>query len=226
MSNSWISFASLIALVVMVTGCATNVESVRRAVVNRFSEPEAPIVRVITSPVAGCPGLYVSLYDWITEWWGSFACFEFKDGAIQWTAICSQPPREQRILAVRGFQLRGFSSPVVEVLGQTHMGNGDLYLYLLEDKQLRLVLETRAVDRCNQEDWVFRGGMLTISYPDFNKDGVAEVMLEGVRDRLAENEFIGSTPIESHPCRRVFVWHPAFGVFVEDVLRRRGLDPE
>lgn len=214
------------ALVVMATGCATNLDSVRLAVVERFSEPKSPIVREIASPIDGCPGLYVSLYDWIAAWWGSFACFEFKDGAIQWMATCSQPPHQQSILAVRGFYLRGFSGPVVEVLGQTHMGNGDLYLYLLEGKCLRLVLATPAVDRCNQDDWVFRGGRLSISYPDLNHDGFADVVLEGFRDRLAENELIGSTPIESHYCRRVFVWHPGFGVFVEDVLRRRGLDPE
>ena len=166
----------------------------------RFSEPQAPAVEATVHSIPGDSELFLVRYDWIPEWSGDFACVHFSQGAVDWVAERSDPPMEQFIRSVRPIHFQG--RPAFEVLGETHQGNGNLYLYLLEGRVLRCVLKTPAVDRGN--DGVgFDSGLLTWSYRDLN--GTALTDPEQGRPDI---------PIESSPIRRIYVWNPDSDGFI------------
>jgi hypothetical protein len=187
--------------------------------------PAAPVVRVEVSPVEGETDLYVALRDWEAHWWGDFIAFRFAAGAILWTTAPAEDdrPGEQSILSVRGFRLPGFSDPFVEVFGQTHMGNGDFYLYLWQGRNLRPVLRTRAVDRHYPDVTVLRDGRLQAAYRDLDGDGIPEVILSGFIDELPPEDHEGR-PLRSTPCRKVFAWGSQDARFSEDSRRRLGFE--
>lgn len=156
------------------------------------------------SPVKESPATYVAICDWDPHWWGEFTCFKYQRNRVEWTAECDEQPAEQSIHDIRSFRLKGWEHSIIEVFGCTHMGNGDLYLYELDGRSLRLVLKTRAVDfHC--DDAVFHGGKLSPEYRDLNGDGMPDVRLTGRIDHLQEMK---SEILRSEDYARTFLWSP------------------
>lgn len=214
--------------ILLLTGCATesreatDLTSVAQALSEAASaaDPENPLHRIQVAPIAGEGQLYVAIRDRITDWSGDFVCFKYSNGRIDWTATVSEEPFEQSILEVRGFHMLGFPNPLVEVFGISHMGNGNLYLYELCGRELRLLLVTRGVDQ-HADLNLIRGPHLTVEYRDLNGDGWADVELTGIVEAYSDDPHL-EAPIHSYPCRKVFLWDSKSHRFVEDFTQPRG----
>jgi len=89
------------------------------------------------------------------------------------------------------------------------MGSGELLLYELRGRRLRLLFRRRAVDFHSADGEVFRGGILARSYDDLNGDGVADVTLAGFVDGVRLDRVAGSRPFVEQ-----FVWSPSRSTFL------------
>jgi hypothetical protein len=202
---------------------------------NRKSET-AELVEITTFPVAGRPDLVGAICDYEREWWGFMTVYATEDGSIAWQAECENQPGEQSVRTLRSVALKGFSNPVIEVLGETHMGNGDLYLYELQERKLVLILETRAVDDHSGDRYYFKGGRLERAYRDIDLDGFDDLDLTGTvvdqgedlydPDPESKEGVIGTGPASEFPCRKVFFWDPGSHRFVENTEYRAGLEDQ
>ena len=137
--------------------------------------------------------IYIVRYDWQSDWWGSWVVFGKTDGgAGNWIATIDgegsvtnnwggNEPGGQSIYAIRALWLEGQHNPFVEIIDNTHMGHGSIYLYELDihKQSLRLVLTTEIMDRHQNNDLIDDGGVLKISYRDINSDGYTDVMFTG-----------------------------------------------
>jgi hypothetical protein len=168
------------------------------------------LVRVEITPVAGHPDVVAALCDFELDWWGYFGVYHLTDGRVDWQAQATHVPGEHSILRVRTLQLPSVAGPVIEVLGKTHLGNGNLYLYELRERRLILLLETRAVDFHWADGETFRDGHLEPDYRDVNGDGLIDVVLSGELEEWDE-DLEGS--ISSWPYRRVALWDRSRGRF-------------
>src|SRR5262245_28355230 len=184
---------------------------------NRRSEPE-PLSRVEAMPFPGQPDFLVAICDYQEDWSGFFGIYHLTDGAVDWEASAEVIPGEQSIYKLRVLNLPGFSRPIIEVFGRTHMGNGSLYLYELREQRLVLLLQTKAVD-FNANPLQFHNGCLEPTYRDLDADGSPDLILTGTIEDWGET---GDTLLHSHPCRRVFLWNGPLGQFVEDSAREEG----
>ena len=114
----------------LVGGCAgllpsakPDLAEIAKAILDDSSakDPDHPFVRVEVFPIPGEQDLYVAIEDTWDHWFGTFACFKYREGRFHWFAGISEAPNEQSILEVRGVRLPGFANPFVEVFGTTHM---------------------------------------------------------------------------------------------------------
>jgi hypothetical protein len=149
------------------------------------------------------PKLFFAILEWEKDWWENLKIGRLEnDKSIRWLAI-DNPIKQQYILSAKFIYLKGFADPILEIYGKTHVGNGSLYLYKITGNRAELLLETRAVDSKNelstspdnykqygywQCDEVFRDGQLKSEYADMNKDGVAEVVLNGVSEVICQDD--------------------------------------
>ena len=216
-----------------------DTESVRSAVAawhvkqdglsNLDQETENNLQTITVFPMPDHPELCLAICDYQREWWGFFGVYGLEVGKIVWQAECSDPPAEQSIRWLRGLKLDGFACPIVEVYGQTHMGNGNLYLYELVNQKLVKILETRAVDcHLNGDAQTFKGGRLLSRYLDLNEDGVADLLLTGEieqhgMDDDKANEYV---VLSTFPCQNAFLWNSASHRYEEDLSRRIGLSDD
>ena len=178
-----------------------------------------PLSRVEAFPIPGHSDRFVAICDYQREWNGFFGVYHISGNHVQWQAQIDAEPDEQSIDSVRSLLLPGFKLPIVEVFGMTHRGNGNLYLYELKDRQLRLLLTTKAVEG-NAGLFMFQGGRLTPEYRDLNGDGYADLILEGIEEEWDEK---GKNLIHREPLRQVFLWDPTMDRFSEDVSSREGV---
>ncbi|HZL73106.1 MAG TPA: hypothetical protein VFC86_11630 [Planctomycetota bacterium] len=185
-------------LILAASACTRDVDS---AIVRRFSKPDASVVRVVTFPVEDASDLYVSRFDWQLDWWGSFVCFQFRHGRIEWITDVAEEPFEQSICSAKAVRLKGVDEPVIEVIALSHRGNGELRLYALENRRLTLLLRTSVIDFDGAE--TYRNGVLSIRYADLNGDGFDDVALVGILDYYSEK---GEAVLSSIPVRRHFSW--------------------
>ncbi len=183
--------------------------------------PDETIKRIETFPVPNSPILCMAICDYEPLWWGFFGLYELKEGYISWQADCDNPPDENSIRNLHAHALTGFIAPIVEVYGMTHMGNGNLYLYELQNRKLVLLLKTRAVDDHWGDGSIFRDGRLLPEYTDLNGDGVTELVLKG---EIEEREEKGNQLVSSRPCQKVFLWNKDRHQFEEDLSRRIGFE--
>ncbi len=190
---------------------------------HRLQQPDETLQRIEAFPVPNSPSLCVAICDYETRWWGFFGLYEVQDGHVLWQADCDEPQGENSIRWLRACNLLGFDAPIVEVYGKTHMGNGNLYLFELQNRKLVLLLTTRAVDSHWGDGFVFRGGRLLPEYTDLNGDGVTDLVLKG---DVEEREEDGKRLVSSYPCQKVFLWNKETHRFEEDRLRRIGFDSD
>ncbi|MEK7468828.1 MAG: hypothetical protein AAB074_15740 [Planctomycetota bacterium] len=196
---------------------------------------ESAELRAITSvPVAGHPDLLGAICDYEGQWWGFMTVYGVEEDAIVWQAECENQPGEQSVREMRALALHGIPNPVFEVFGQTHMGNGGLYLYELRGRKLVLLLETRAVDD-HDDRYTYKGGLLSPCYRDIDLDGYDDLDLTGTVVDKGEDDgdtiegeegIIRRDPVSEFPCRKVFFWDQDLGHFVENPDYRTGLENE
>ena len=147
------------------------------------------------------PSLFIANLETSKDWFGEIQIGRWENNQLEWLPIIS-PPVEQSIYEFCFVDIKGIVSPVVEVYGSTHIGNGNLYLYEIEDKQVKLILEVSAVDSYydsiyqpdNLERFgysycgeIFRNKKLKSDYQDLNNDNIAEVILSGWLDFYCED---------------------------------------
>lgn len=148
---------------------------------------------------------FLAIVAWETDWWENLRFGRFQDGTIKWLEI-ENPPTEQSILSARFVELKGFHDPILEVYGETHMGNGDLYLYKINGSKVTLLQDIKgAVDGYYDGIWnpdnyskygygtcgeVYEGDKLLASYKDLNNDGLSDIVLTGITDIICEQEKI------------------------------------
>lgn len=180
------------------------------------------LVRVEVHSVEGLEDTYVAVYDWRDHWWGGFTCFNFRNGQIAWEAGQKSPPEEQSIFSIESFRLKGFEEPFVAVIGDTHIGHGDYYLYQLHGTELMLLLRTFVRDQ-HRDETLIRGPHLDVEFKDLNGDGCDDATFSGIVEEYSDDPAIES-PLRSYPCKKVFLWSPAAGRFVEDPDQRKGFE--
>ena len=154
---------------------------------------------------------FLAIVEWQKDWWEDLKIGRLENGMIKWVDI-EDPPTEQSILSARFVELTGFREPGLEVYGETHMGNGSLYLYKIKGDGLHLMLVARGVvDFYYDSAWspdnyqkygygscgdTIEDGKLQVSYDDTNHDGIADVTLTGIVDISCDRE-IGDNPIST-----------------------------
>jgi hypothetical protein len=212
------------AILLLLAGCKSVIQSTASAQSSirswHLREEPLPLNRVDVFPVVDRPDIKIAICDYQREWSGFFGVYGLAGDAVAWQAQAAVEPMEQSIHQVRSLRLAGFTGPIFEVTGITHMGNGNLYLYELRDKKLELLLTTRMVD-FNADPFQFQHGLLEVDYRDIDGDGITDLALQGVVEDRGDN---GDQVIASRPCRKVFLWNVARKQFVEDLSRRQGFD--
>ncbi|MHC4982492.1 MAG: hypothetical protein ACYTF6_04900 [Planctomycetota bacterium] len=214
-----------LGLLVPVSGCSEPATPERLAELALRSEnsrqnPDSPYQHVVVSRVESVADWYVAICDWEPQWWGTFDCFEYRDGRIVRHAHGAVEQTEQSIHSVRSYRLPQLAGPAIEVIATTHMGHGDMYLYELRDGGLKLLVQTFVRDGHEDQDLI-RGGNLRRQYEDVNDDGALDLVLTGVVDHYDQ---WNKAAVRSQPCRKVFLWQADKHGFVEDRASREGLE--
>jgi hypothetical protein len=139
------------------------------------------------------PSLFLAIIKREKDWQEELKVGIWEDEKIRWLTI-KNSPTEQSILSTRFLRLVGFKNPALEVYGQTHMGNGDLYLYEINVDGLALLLNIPAVDFQSEIAWhpdnysrygymgcgqSYEGGKLAANYRDVNDNGTVDIVLSG-----------------------------------------------
>lgn len=200
-----------------------NAVAAREAVAawHTAKDPQHPLETIEVFPVPDAPDLCLAICDREHRWWGFFGLYELQEGRVAWQAECEIEPGEQSVHRVRGLKLSGFTRPIVEAYGETHMGNGNLYLYELRNQSLVLLLKTRAVDSHWGDGETFQDGRLMSEYPDLNGDGFSDLLLNGeVEERT---ELLENVVAAKRHSQKGFLWNASTGKFEEDRSRRIGL---
>ncbi len=157
------------------------------------------------------------------SWWSALHVFHQTGDPIDWMA--SFPADYEPncyILSVRWVHLAALNLWILEVLDSTHMGNGSLWLFALEDHQLRTLLHTRAVDRHREYSQrgqpltepaseIFRNGRLTVKYPRAKSAPYESVSLTGtvVLFNAEDRE------LSTHPYAESWTWDSAQRIFTK-----------
>ncbi|MEK7607691.1 MAG: hypothetical protein AAB484_02075 [Patescibacteria group bacterium] len=146
------------------------------------------------------PSLFAAVIVRDLDWWEDLKLGTWDGGRLKWLKI-EEEPTEQSILSFRFIKLTGFTNPLLEVYGSTHVGNGNLYLYEIKGKTAHLIFKERAVDsypdgRQSKEDFekygyygcgeIYRGGKLAVIY-EINPDRTVKVKLSGIQDVYCED---------------------------------------
>ena len=181
-----------------------------------------PYEEVTVQPVAGADGWYLALCDREPRWWGTFRCLEVREGKIARYATKSGPLiPEQSIYSVRSYPLAQLSGPVIEVIGTTHAGNGNLYLYELRNGHLQFLLKT-FIRGSHSAPNLIQGGQFDIAWQDVDGDGWSDLVLTGTVSLFPIGSERDRLPEETVPYRKVFLWDAQEGRFIEDASSRQG----
>ncbi|MDP3962268.1 MAG: hypothetical protein Q8Q03_00145 [bacterium] len=167
--------------------------------------------------------LFAAVIENEKDWWEDLKIGTWNDKQMRWFNI-ETAPREQSILSVRFVDLEGLDKDILEVYGQTHMGNGNLYIYEIIDDMAYLIFETSAVDKYYDSIWreenlrkygygtcgeTYKEGNLTTDY-DVDQDGIVNITLSGIqfidceyiydKEGVTYSEMIrvGEVPIKKH----------------------------
>ena len=211
----------------------TTQESLAQSVMNSLSQEDRFAVDDIEVQYSGDHSLFWSILSREKDWWEDIRIGKKEGARIRWFSI-DHPPTEQSILKARFLTLKGFDAPIFEVYGQTHVGNGALYLYEIFDEHARLLLEVPGVvDSYNGfptriENFkrygyygcgeLYREGALESNYRDINNDGVDDLIMHGTQDVICEqvsgDEARGEMElhpllVESSPQAFFFIWDPS-----------------
>jgi len=183
------------------------------------SDTERAVTWIRIWPVEGIDKVYAAACDWEPEWWGIWVCFKVEDGRIHWVHGGGQD--EQSVREIRSIRVPGREGPVIQVIGTTHMGHGDLYFYELVGERLVYRGETFGYDS-HKDDTLIEGGALAVNVEDFNLDGHRDLVLTGtveIYDGWKEE-----SPIRRVPVRKVLIWNQDSAEWIQDKSLRLGWD--
>ncbi|MEK7089174.1 MAG: hypothetical protein AAB913_03530 [Patescibacteria group bacterium] len=140
------------------------------------------------------------------DWWEYLEIGKIKNDKIRWLDI-NQAPHENSILSVAWLELEGFKEPILEVYAITHMGNGNIYLYKVENNKAKLFFTTFGASGYwalgdsndnykNYGYWncgeMYAGDKLLSEYYDLNNDNISDLILTGTNIIICDRD-IGST---------------------------------
>jgi hypothetical protein len=80
------------------------------------------------------------------QWWGEMTVLHHAEGKVDWEFKFPEMYTEWRghyVVRCRWVTLEQVKSPVLELIESTHMGNGSVFLFELQGKELRLLLHTK-----------------------------------------------------------------------------------
>jgi len=180
---------------------------IKEIVLQSYHTERRPADDVLVDFSESQPELFLAILESTKDWSEGLYVGRINLGKIWWLSI-KDPPTEQSILSARFIKLEGIQGSVLEVYGETHMGNGNLYLYRVGEKELSLLFNTTAVDNYNENVWrsqgypeyggystcgkVYENEKLSADYKDLNGDGISDVVLSGKTNVICEKEVEGS----------------------------------
>lgn len=179
---------------------------IKDAVLRTYHVEVRPADDVLVKFSESRPDIFLAILESTKDWSEGLYVGKIKWGQIQWLDI-GNPPTEHSVLSAKFIKLEGVSEPVLEVYGETHMGNGNLYLYRVGERGLSLLFDAVAVDNHDENVWrpggypeyggystcgkVYKNGKLSASYNDLDGDGVSDIILSGKTKVICEE-------VESH----------------------------
>ena len=181
-----------------------------------------PSYVVVESFHDGQEDIYLAIVDWERQWWGSWYCFGMNEQGLTWVARGGGVD-EASVLDIAGGVRVGHQGALIEVYGTTHMGNGSLYVFRLEQKNLKLLLETWAVRQGTSFGSTLHHGRLGSSWSDLNGDGVDDLTLHGKALIFDPENDKQDVPLRVEEVRRIFIFDSKMDTFVADVSASRGL---
>src|SRR3989344_5132755 len=75
---------------------------------------------IIVESYKNNPSLVLGVIEWDKDWWEDLRVGIIRDRSVEWLEI-EKPPTEQSILSARFVEIKGFSNPIIEIYGQTHI---------------------------------------------------------------------------------------------------------
>ena len=182
------------------------------------------------------PSLVLGVIEWDKDWWEDLRVGIVRDRSVEWLEI-EEPPTEQSILSARFVQVKGFSNPIIEIYGQTHMGHGNIYIYEVEDNKIRSIFTNSAVDIHHENVWKpgntkkygygycsqeFENGKLYSNYADINNDGVSDLTLTGkinlicYKQTKTDDGYVSDIPIKiaEIPVQEIYFWGDEYRTFL------------
>lgn len=191
---------------------------------------------ILVYPNWNDPSLFSTILVREKDWWENIKVGRYQSGSIKWLKM-EDAPGEQSVLGAEFVRLEGFDGPLLEVYGQTHAGHGSFYLYEIGDNEVKLLLNSPAVDINNDTRWlpeserkygyencgeIFSGGKLASSYRDLNRDGISDVLLSGAQEIVcvkdperSEFDKDNKTRVADIPAKKIFLWDKDKKVFLE-----------
>ena len=165
--------------------------------------PPSPEVRVVHRFVDD-PTLFIveEMDDW--DWWEAVRVGRIEEGTIVWfSEFGFETGPSSGIILARFLYLSGFSEPILEVWSKTHIWNGWLNLYRVDDAELLPILRILAFDHHFEDVFdpsgypEYGGGFyscssinkdekLDVAYRDTDDDGVDEAVLTGVKQTFCQ----------------------------------------
>lgn len=158
------------------------------------------------------------------NWTGTFLVIHHVGDTVDW---CAELPEiylnsGEYVLTCKWVVLEKLQMTVLEVFTSTHMGNGSLWIFALEGRELRLLLNTQAVDRHHEHSSgglahvkssaVFEGGQLSVNYRAPGGGNAEEVYLSGKLITLDDDDRV----IATKPYSETWKWDSNKRVFTPD----------
>jgi len=156
------------------------------------------------------------------NWFEEMAIGRLEKGKITWFPDLPVHDVANGILSVRWLNLKGFGEPILEVLSQTHMGNGTLGLYRVVENELVPLARISAVDNYRENIFdpsgypqygsgyyscssIYTDGKLDAVYRDETGDGIDDAVLTGIRQTFCEKNWDDAPVlVDEQPIREVY----------------------
>lgn len=132
---------------ILLASCRLEAQDIATTNRDWISEPiSSQYVKFRSFTVYPCPSdkTMVATYCESEEsWWGHLRVFKHNGNKVEWAAVFPPKYIEERghyIVSCHWKSLDVLTSPVLELIESTHMGNGALWLLEVSGKELRLLL--------------------------------------------------------------------------------------
>jgi hypothetical protein len=126
------------------------------------------------------------------EWWGDMSVFHHGEGKIDWEFKFPAMYEEWHghyVVSCQWVTLTQIKSPVLELIESTHRGNGSIFLFELQGRELRLLLHTKVRGQLFDDLETFgvppngtahiKGEQLKVTYAKMDRQEPEAVILSG-----------------------------------------------